>query len=172
MAVVQDVPWMPRLQALIVAYRNVAKTTAASTAVPTTPTVVVPGANLGTDPLFNPTTGTIGPFPYDVLWSSTVSVNATRTSGTPTYFTDAEVSTDGGTTWVRGVDSLRAEELSSNYVRTREFSFSGKFAKGSMLRFVEWASASGVSLATSANIQGSVIPARRITYTYTPATIT
>lgn len=170
MAVVSTWTWVPYTPP-ITAYRCVAKTTTASTAVPTTPTPVVPTANSGTDPLFNAATGTIGPFPYDVLWSSTVSVNPSCSSGTPVYYTDAEFSTDGGSTWTRGTDSLRAEELAANYIRTREFSFSGKFSAGTTLRFVEWASAVGIVLTTSGDTQGSTIPARRITYTYVPANI-
>jgi hypothetical protein len=155
-------------------YRGVAYNNTGSLAVPTNYAVALSTNNNGTDPLFNQSTGVIGPFPVDVEWTSTVMVNPTCSSGTPLYYTDAEVSVDGGTTWIRGSNSLRIEQLAAGYTRTREFSFSGKFAAGSMLRFIEWASASGVTLQTvtvTNNSVTSIAPARRITYSYMPAVI-
>lgn len=149
------------------AYRAVAYSDTASISVPTAPVVCTAGG--GTDPGFSLAAGVIS-FDRDCQFTSTVSVLATCASGSPIYYTDAEVSTDGGTTWTRGAFSLRCEQLAAGYQRTREFSFSGRFPAGSKLRFVEWASAAGVTLQTVAN-NGSTVPARRLTYSRIPAII-
>jgi len=153
----------------VIAYREVAYNNSTLIAVPTTPTPCTLTNCLGTDPAFSLANGTIT-FNHDVAWCSTVSVLAACNSGTPVYYTDAEISLDGGATWTRGSNSMRMEQLAAGYLRTREFSFAGKFPAGSMLRFVEWASAAGVTLVTATD-HGSTAPARRLTYLRIPAVV-
>lgn len=150
-------------------HRVIAKNTTASLTTPTTPTAVTYTA-ASADPNFNLATGVIT-FDQDVLFTSVFNTSLSATSGSPFYYADAEVSTDGGTTWVRGVDSLRAEQIrSTDGVRTINLTFSGSFLKGQQLRFVHWASVNTVRQ-TSATISGSAYAAIRLTYTALHATI-
>jgi hypothetical protein len=77
------------------------------------------------------------------------------------FYADAETSIDGGTTWVRGTNSLRIEQA-NNAGRSVNFPFQGFFPAGAKLRFAVWASDTGVTINTVA-VGASTSPAARIT---------
>ncbi|MGL6118123.1 hypothetical protein, partial [Plesiomonas sp.] len=146
----------------------VAKNTGATVAIPNTPTPVVFSAVSTVDSKFNLANGVIT-FDDDYQFTSVFAPHVRATSGTPLYYADAEVSTDGGTTWVRGVDSARESQLrNTDGVQTLSLPFSGRFAKGVKLRFVHWASTASVEATTTTN-NGSTAPAIRLTYSATRA---
>ncbi len=76
------------------------------------------------------------------------------------FYADAESSTDG-INWTRGTNSLRIGASSADG-NTMSFAFAGHFAAGVYLRFVYWASATGVTMNTE-NINGSTSAASRLT---------
>lgn len=67
-----------------------------------------------------------------------------------------------------GTNSLR-EVTASNVPQTFSLPFSGYFPAGLKLRFVIWASGSGVTIQT-ATVSGSTAPAARLTYSNIVAT--
>jgi len=143
-------------------HRNIAKNTTASITPPQVVTPVVFTAFTG-DPNFTLANGVIT-FDQDVMFVSTFNATVSATSGTAIYYADAEISTDGGTTWVRGVDSLRIETVrSTDGSRSINLGFSGAFFKGQKLRFVHWSSVNTVRL-TSGTVLGSSYAAIRLTY--------
>jgi hypothetical protein len=147
-------------------YACVAYNSGASIDVLATYAVAAFTANPVTDPAFSLATGIIT-FPCDCLFHSTVMVNPGASVSGLTYFTNAEISLNGGDTWVAGDYSTRAEGLAANFLRTREFSFSGRFLEGTLLRFIERGSDTGITLTTVAD-GTKHIPARRLTYDRVP----
>ncbi len=146
----------------------VAKNTSATVAIPTTPTPVVFTAVTTSDAKFNIANGVIT-FEDDYQFTSVFMPHLRATSGTPLYYADAEASTDGGTTWVRSVDSARESQLrNTDGVQTLSLPFSGRMPKGVKLRFVHWASTANVEATTTTN-NGSTAPAIRLTYSATRA---
>ena len=139
----------------------IANSTATSQAIPTTPTTFIwPNVkNANPDPQYNATTGYYT-FAADCFFNSVASWTITG-SASRIFYADAETSIDGGTTWVRGTESLRAEDANNSGV-TLQFPFSGFFAKGTMLRYIAWASDTGVTISTT-NVGSSVAPAARLT---------
>lgn len=146
--------------------RCVAKNTASSITLGTAPAPVTWTAESTKHPAFDPSTGVIT-FDQDCLFASTFFATI-GTSTNTSYWTDAEISVDGGVTWVRGTDSARRRFIRSNDgLVTESFPFAGGFSAGQKLRFVDWAEASGITLQTSSN-QGSTTPARRLTFCLIP----
>ena len=76
------------------------------------------------------------------------------------FYADAETSLDG-ITWTRGTDSLRIEATVSAG-KTASFAFAGYFPAGLRLRFIAWASTTGVTI-QSRTVSGSTAPAARLT---------
>lgn len=139
----------------------IANSTAASQTIPTTPTTFVwPNVkNSNPDPQYDPATGYYK-FAADCFFNSVASWTITG-SASRTFYADAETSVDGGATWVRGTESLRAEDATSAGV-TLAFPFSGFFPRGTWLRFVAWANNTGVTITTT-TVNGSTAPAARLT---------
>lgn len=139
----------------------IANSTATSQAIPTTPTAFVwPNVrNSNPDPQYDSSTGYFT-FIADCFFNSVASWTLTG-SASRVFYADAETSVDGGITWVRGTESLRAEDATSAGV-TLMFPFSGFFPKGLMLRFVAWANNTGVTITTT-TVSGSTAPAARLT---------
>lgn len=147
----------------------IAKNTTASISLTTSPAPVVWTAAQLADSQFDLATGVIT-FAKTCTFNSVFYSNLSTGSGTTSYYTDAETSVDGGTTWVRGTDSMRQETVRStdNHV-VRGFAFAGRFLAGTKLRFVHWASSTAVTLTTD-TVSGSTAPALRLTYNSIPAT--
>lgn len=136
----------------------------ASRAVPTAPGVAIwPTVhNANPDIQYDTATG-VFTFLEDGFFTSVASwylVGSTNRL----FYADAETSTDGGVTWVRGTDSLRIEQV-ANSGRTMGFPFAGFFPKGLKLRFVRWASGEGVTMNT-VTVGASRCPASRLTTTF------
>lgn len=135
---------------------------AASTAIGTTPSVYLWPNVRGADTQYDPLTGVIT-FQEGGFFTS---VAAWRVVGSASrqFYADAEFSLDGGSTWVRGTNSAR-EVTASSLSQTMSFPFSGYFDAGVKLRFVIWASGSGVTIQTASS-NGSTSPAGRLTYSH------
>jgi hypothetical protein len=139
----------------------VADLAVASDAVPQAPAPFVwPNLrNASPDVQYNATTGEFL-FLRD-LWFWSVASWHVVGSTARFFYADAEFSTDGGDTWTRGTNSLRIEQAATSG-RTLSFPFAGWFPHGLRLRFVIWASGSGVTITTDA-VSGSTSPASRLT---------
>lgn len=134
----------------------------ASTAVAETPTPYKWSNVRSSDSQYDPETG-VTTFAEGGFFTS---VATWRCAGSTSrqFYADAEVSTDGGETWVRGTNSMR--EVTCNAVaQTFSLPFSGYFPAGIKLRFVTWASGSGVTIQT-ATVSGSTAAAARLTYSH------
>lgn len=151
-------------------YRLVAVDTTASITPGQTPAVVIWPTVSVADSAYTVADGVIT-FTEACQFNSTFFVTLSATSDGPLYYTDAEISTDGGTTWVRGANSLRQWQIrNTDGAQTISFPFNGGFAAGTKLRFVDWTSANTARLTTTTT-NGSTSPARRITYNRTPCAL-
>lgn len=139
----------------------VADLVAASTAVGTSPAPMIwPNVrNTLPDTHYDPVTG-VYTFTKDVFWFSTAMWYIVG-SQQRAFYADAETSVDGGTTWVRGTNSLRIEQANIAG-RSVNFPFQGVFPAGAKLRYVIWASDTGLTINTVAE-GTSTSPASRIT---------
>jgi len=141
--------------------RLIAKVTAASQALPTTPTAFLWATVQVADPQYNAATGVIT-IAKDCFFTSVANWTVNMPAGTADIFADAEFFVSGA--WVRGTDSGRREKIrSSDGARTVSFGFAGWFAAGTTLRFVAWASSAAAVIETSTD-NGTTIPAARLTY--------
>jgi hypothetical protein len=138
----------------------VADDVTASISVPTSPTAFVwPNVrNSNPDVQYNATNG-VFTFTEDVFFNSTANWHVHGASS-KSFYADAETSLDG-VTWTRGVNSLRVMETDSGGT-TASFGFNGFFPKGLRLRFIWWASATGVDIRTEV-FNGSTSAAARLT---------
>lgn len=139
----------------------VAKQTAASVDVGTTPATWIWPTVQVADGQYDGATGNIT-IAEDCFFTSVASWRVVGSTNR-IFYADAEFSLDGGVTWQRGADSLREEQVSSAS-RTLSFPFAGWYPAGTMLRFIAWASGSGVTAQTNA-VGTSTAPAARLTYT-------
>lgn len=133
----------------------------ASITVPVTPTSFVWGTVRNTNPdiQYDAATG-VFTFLTNNFFTSVANWTVYGASSKE-FYADADTSTDGGSTWVRGVDSLRIQAVVASGA-TASFAFSGYFPAGLKLRFVAWASTTGVTIQTRTVI-GSTAPAARLT---------
>jgi TRAP-type uncharacterized transport system substrate-binding protein len=90
-------------------------------------------------------------------------------SSSKEFYADAEVSVDNGVTWTRGLNSLRKDATVATG-RTAAYPFAGYFPAGLKLRFVTWASTTGVTMQTTI-VSGSVAAASRVTTTFIPGAL-
>ena len=150
----------------------VANNSTDSILVPSTPTAAPFTNILLNDSQFNVLNGVIT-FLEDSQFTSVFYTTLSNLGGAGTvltFYTDAEVSTDG-ITWIRGTQSLREEAVrGSDTHATRSFAFSGRFLKGTQLRFVWWASNDNCVVTTD-TVSGSTATAIRLTYSCIPATL-
>lgn len=139
----------------------IAKQTAESSSIPTTPTTFIwpTAANTNPDLQYDPVTGYLT-FKRDGFFWSNASWRVFGTTNRQ-VFADAEFSLDGGNTWTRGADSGR-EESASTTGRSLQFPFAGHYPAGTMLRFMFWASGTGVTIQSSSR-DGSGFPSSRLT---------
>lgn len=139
----------------------VAVTTAASTAIGTAPATWIwtTVSNTSPDLQYDAATG-VYTFTKNQFWVSNAQWYIFGSTNRD-FYADAETSTDGGTTWVRGSNSLRVESATTTG-RTVNFTFPGYFPAGSKLRFVVWSSGAGVTVQTLA-VGTSTAAASRLT---------
>lgn len=143
----------------------VAAQTVASLEIATSPTVAIwPTIIAGiSDVDYDPATG-IFTFGSAGFFICTVAWNI-QSSGQNIFWTDIELSTDGGTTWTRGSNSANKIQVNNTSPQTIERSFSRPFLPKNKLRCVRWAESAGGAIVTESNT-GSTAPAGRITATY------
>lgn len=134
----------------------------ASASVGTTPAPYAWPNVRSADTQYDPVTGVIT-FEEGGFFTSVASWRVVGASARQ-FYADAEFSTDGGSTWIRGTNSAR-EVIANTTSQTLPFPFSGYFAAGVKLRFVIWSSGSGVTIQTATS-NGSTSPAGRLTYSH------
>ena len=140
--------------------RLVVADTTASIELPTTPTAFIWGIVTGADYQYNAATG-VFTADNEIFFNSTAQWHVNRMSGNSEFYADAEFYING--VWVRGTNSgRRAQIKSTEGTKTIAFPFNGRFAAGTILRFVAWASDTGTNLVTD-TINGSTFPASRLT---------
>lgn len=136
--------------------------TATTTAIPTTPTVMIFPTASDTDTQYDPSTGIIT-ITDDCFLNIVIHLNLIAASGQKSFFLDGEFYVGGA--WVRSQNTCRTVQIkSTDGVQTGSFSFSGYLAAGTIVRIVAWSDVSGVSRNTITN-SGSTSPSASMSYT-------
>ena len=121
--------------------------TAATTACPTTPTVLTPSTTvISTGITYNSTTGEIV-FTNGGSYALTLMLNATTTSSNKFIYFYAEVDTGSGYAIRRY--SAREAEVTNSITQQYLFSSSNYFPKGTKLKLYLWGSASGINFVST-----------------------
>lgn len=147
----------------------IADLTVASQALPTTPTPFIwPNVRTANADLhYDPATG-IFTFRTGGFFTSAANWAVYGNPGQEVYF-DAEASTDGGTVWNRGLNSMRKDQLATAG-RTAAFPFAGYYPANTKIRFLVWSTSATTTVQTTA-VSGSTAAASRITTTFLPGAI-
>lgn len=134
-----------------------------TTELPTTPTVFIwPTEIVDSLGSYDPTTGILtlgfsGNYNFNFLYNCQTSGSAKQ------LYSAAQVW--NGSTWVISEFSTRQLSIAQGIKNLATFVSSNPFSAGTQLRFVTWASASGVNIVTESPYTGYTIPAARLMVT-------